>query len=575
MASSTPSGFGGRKGFDVKPSPAATLLAAALAGSAALAAQEWTTSGLDAQRTSWVRGDDRLTPASVADGTFRFLWKHSFENVSRGLNSLTPPVLLDRLIGYRGFKTLAFVGGSSNRVFAIDTDLNRPYWMVQLNYMAATGGPPPVTPECPGGLTATPGRRTPLLVPALGRRGGARGGSTSAVGEPGRGAAIMSQPPRGRGPARQAGPAPARGGRARGVPAIPFGGVDPVYVVGYDGFLHVLRASDGADAAPAMPFLPPGARASAVVFVDGIVYTTSSKGCGVSPNGVWAIDLTTPEYDVTSWSTGGPDIAGPHGLAFGADGTIFVATGPAPGGVLRASAESARRFANAVVALDGATLAVKDWFSADAAFNTSPTVIRHGNRDLVAITADDGRLYLLDGSSLGGVDHRTPLHVTARFSDAGADGALATWDAQGTRWLLAPAVGSPKPGVTFAGNGPAGAGRIVAFRLVESGGTVTLEPGWASRAMPAPLGPIVVNGVVFAAASGEYRGAAGIGAAERIKRSTRAVLYALDGSSGKELWTSGTTIASFAQEGLAAGGGQVYVVTEDSAMYAFGVPMER
>ena len=54
-----------------------------------------------------------------------------------------------------------------------------------------------------------------------------------------------------------------------------------------------------------------------------------------------------------------------------------------------------------------------------------------------------------------------------------------------------------------------------------------------------------------------------------------AVLYVLDGATGKQLWTSGTTITSFARAGLAAGGGQVYVVTFDNHLYAFGIPMEH
>jgi outer membrane protein assembly factor BamB len=79
--------------------------------------------------------------------------------------------------------------------------------------------------------------------------------------------------------------------------------------------------------------------------------------------------------------------------------------------------------------------------------------------------------------------------------------------------------------------------------------------------VPSPLGPIVVNGVVFAVASGN--------------RSTRAVLYALDGGTGRELWTSRAAITSFAQGGLVAGAGQVYLVTHDNALYAFGIPMEH
>ena len=53
------------------------------------------------------------------------------------------------------------------------------------------------------------------------------------------------------------------------------------------------------------------------------------------------------------------------------------------------------------------------------------------------------------------------------------------------------------------------------------------------------------------------------------------MLYALDPSTGKELWSSGKTIPSFARSGLAASAGQVYVVTFDNTLYAFGIPMEH
>src|SRR6266513_2557646 len=137
---------------------------------------EWTTSGFDAQRSSWLRGDARLTKDAVQKGEFTFLWSMKIENASRQLNSLTPPVLLDRLIGYRGFKSLAFVGGSSDRVFAVDTDLARPAWTTVLNYSAPTGGQPPSSVDCPGGLIAMPSRRTALVsgTPAAG--GGGRAG---------------------------------------------------------------------------------------------------------------------------------------------------------------------------------------------------------------------------------------------------------------------------------------------------------------------------------------------------------------------------------------------------------------
>ena len=101
-----------------------------------------------------------------------------------------------------------------------------------------------------------------------------------------------------------------------------------------------------------------------------------------------------------------------------------------------------------MVALDRATLQPKDWFTADGAdFNTSPVVIRHKDKDLVAAAGNDGRLYLLDGASLGGADHKTPLHVTAKYTAAGAGGGAGDLGGRGHAVdLLAPAVGAPAGG---------------------------------------------------------------------------------------------------------------------------------
>jgi hypothetical protein len=534
--------------------------------------REWTTAAFDAQRTGWVRADARLTKDAIQKGDFQFLWKARFENEARQLNSLTPPIILDRLIGYRGFKALGFLGGSADRVFAIDTDLARPYWTTHLNYSAATGGQPPSSWECPGGLIATPTRRTvlaPQSPPSGG--GGPRGGrSGSAVGEPGRGAAVLSQQAAGRG--RRGAPAgpppPAPGGRA--VAPIPFGGVDPVYAVGSDGFLHTLSSANGADMSPAVPFVPPSAKPSALIFIDGIVYTTTSGGCGAAPNAVWALDLTA-DNKVTSWKTGGLDIVGSTALAFGSDGTLYVALGKA------APEGEKTTYVNAVVALDRATLEPKDWFSAgNVEFSTGPIVFPHKNKDVVAISGSDGRLYVLDGAKLGGADHKTPLHVTPKFAAGGAAAGLSTWEAQGTRWILVPVTGAVQAAAGFAANGVAPSGSVVAFKLADAGESVTLTPGWTSRNLTSPLAPIVVNGVVFAASSGEHRGTgAALTAAQRAQRSTPAVLYAFDGATGQQLWSSRTTITSFARGGLSAAAGQVYLVTYDNHLYAFGIPMER
>ena len=131
--------------------------------------------------------------------------------------------------------------------------------------------------------------------------------------------------------------------------------------------------------------------------------------------------------------------------------------------------------------------------------------------------------------------------------------------------------------MTFAQNGAAPTGRIVAFKLIEEGGKLSLAPAWQSRDLTTPLAPVVVNGIVFAVSSGEFRGtaASSLSATQRAQRSVPAVLYALEASTGKTLWSSGTGISSFARGELSAGGGQVYLVTYDNHLYAFGIPMEH
>jgi hypothetical protein len=544
---------------------AAGACAVALPLVVAAQSREWTTSGFDAQRTNWLRSDVRIGRPAFEDGSFKLLWKHQFPGETRQLESLTQPVLLDFLVGYRGFKSLAFFGGADDVLFSIDTDLAKPYWTAPLTYAAATGSELGSTWRCPGGLVAAPSRRTPLAPTSFGGGGGGGGGrATSAVGEPGKGAAALSQVrrPRPQAPSGDVPPPPA--GPARNAPGVPFGGVDPLYAMGSDGLLRTLRVTDGAPFEPPVPFLPPGARPSSLIWVDGLVYTSTSNDCGNAPNAVWALDLLSPEKKVATWETGGANVAGTAGPTLGTSGTVYAATGaqPAPSRPwLASSGPAPASHANSVVGLDRVSLAVKDWFTADGAdFNTSPIVFRFKGKDYVAVTGNDRRFYLLDGAALGGADHKTPLYVSPLAeTPIGAPG-LATWqDADGTRWILAP-----------HGDG------ITALKVVEKDGKPAPEVAWRSRDVAAPLAPIVVNGVVFAAASGEYRGPeANLPAAERAKRSKPAVLYALDAVTGKELWSSGTAITSFARAGLAAGGGQLYLVTYDNTLYAFGIPLEH
>src|SRR5262249_20768546 len=233
--------------------------------------------------------------------------------------------------------------------------------------------------------------------------------------------------PPGPGGAGAPGAAPrAGGGGGGGRGAIdPTQAPDGVYVVASDGFLHALNVSDGTDLVPRMRFIPNNAQASALIVADNVVYTSTSNGCGATPNAVWALDWASDKKSVTSWTTPGGSVAGTSGVALGTDGTVYASVGEP---------------SSMIVALEPKTLKLKDSFTQPRAdFNSTPVVFPGTNRDLVAATGADGKLYLLDGKSM-----KTPL-TTAQYSAPGfSTGALSTFqDAAGARWILAPSAAVP------------------------------------------------------------------------------------------------------------------------------------
>jgi hypothetical protein len=342
-----------------------------------------------------------------------------------------------------------------------------------------------------------------------------------------------------------------------------------VYALSGDGMLHRMYVSNGEAGAPPVKFLAPNANAHGLIVVDGVAYVATTNGCGGVADGVWALDLETKK--VASWKSPG-GVPGLLGTAFGPEGTLYVATGEAAG--------SKASSTYSLLALKPKTLEPAGSYTADQAFTSTPVVIDYNDKDLLAVSSQDGRIHLLDGSNLGGADHRTPLFKTPAYSTDRdfRPGALAAWrDSGGTNWVLAPTAGPLASGVKFPlANGEVANGAVVAWKVVEENGAPTLQPGWVSRDMTSPLPPIVINGVVFAVSSGAFRTAdRSITAAQRAQRSSHAILYALDGATGKVLWESGASIASFAVGGLSGGSGAVYVSTHDGTLYTFGFPMEH
>ena len=311
-------------------------------------------------------------------------------------------------------------------------------------------------------------------------------------------------------------------------------GADAAYAVGSDGYLHALNVSNGWDNMTPALFLPANTRATGLIVVTGadggaVAYAATTRGCGSQADAVWAMDLGSPQKTVVAFNAGGATIAGTASPTLGRDGTVYVATtaGSTP-------------MSNAVIALEPKTLKLKASVTVPKAdFSSSPLVVQWKGKDAV-VAAGGGTLFVFDSALQGG-----PIASASYGSGTFETGALVSWtDAQGTPWIAVPTERA-----------------IATFKVVEQDGKVSLQPGWTSRAIAAPLKPLVINGILFAASSGT--------------RAAPAVLYAIDAASGKELWTSGKTITSAARGGLSGGGGNVYVPGADGTLFAFGFDIEK
>jgi outer membrane protein assembly factor BamB len=549
-------------------------------------APDWTTQGGDAQRTSWVVADPWISLDSLPQ--LKLLWNVKLQNETRGPNALTGPVGLANLMTFRGFKSLVFVGGSGDNIYAIDYDYGTVYWWDHFNW--ETGQPPFIgSSTCPGGMTSglskvtsltpstqlgflgfarpprpmkseigEPGKGAPQIERQGQRRGGgggadvpARSGDAAARGAAanapaGRGAAANA--PAGRAAGARGANANARGGQpgGRGQAAGDQGprpdaarggggggrGRGPIWVYGVtgDGNLRAINPHSGTTGAFPVKFVPPNAKSSGLMIVEGFAYAVTSAGCGGAPDALWAMELSEETKPAIAWDTKGAPIAG---FAFGTDGTLYAATG-----------SGTSTYANSIVSLDPKTLQVKDWYAQQAAFTSAPVVFTENNVTYVASTTADGRIVLANSASLGGADHHTAAITSAanpnvRFAANG----LSTWrDTAGVRWLLA-----------------ATADSVAAYKLT-TGAQPAIQQAWVSRPLVSPTAPVIVNGVIFALSGGREGGA-------------NASLYVLDPATGKDIWNSGNTMTSFATAPLATGNGQVFVVTHDNTVWAFGIPI--
>jgi len=397
----------------------------------------WPTFGGDAQRSGWEGADARISKDTVKD--LQLLFKIKLEMQSKGTRPLMPPVIMGRLISYRGFRELAFVGSNADIVYAIDADLGTIFWQKHLEYSTREPQVTASTPDCPGGMTATPTMSVPGVT---GQRGAAP-------------------------------PAPARGGPQ--TPAASFiAGTASVYAISSDGRLHRLNVSTGDDIVQPVQVLPANSRTSNLMMVNNTIYTVTSPACNLTKNAVWAVDLTVDPPKATSFALNADEVAGTAGPVIGADGTVYVQT------------------SGRLLALNAGDLALKKEFNPENKFSYDglnpmpPLVFQFKGREIIAAARKDGRLSLLDSNAGTSSIVETPLSVS---------GGLSSWqDADGTRWVLAPVWGR---------NGSSPNGSISAFKVEDQGGKAVLTSAWVSRDMISPLPPVIASGVVFALSAGK------------------------------------------------------------------------
>jgi outer membrane protein assembly factor BamB len=486
----------------------------------------------------------------------QLLYKYKADNRSRGMYSLTAPIVNGFLITYLGFKEMLVFAGSDDNVYSVDADLNRLIWKTHFDYKGGKPQSKASTVTCPGGLTAS----------------AAMAGSASAVFSFGR------KPP--------------KKGKKSPVGGSGFGSLGAFFAVSSDGYLHTLNTSTGGDLIPPVQLVPPNSNVRSLNVEDNVVYAATVGDCGGAPNALYAVDVSEENKKAVSFATNGSGISG-VGPAVGTDGTVYAQIASGHG-------DLAGEYHDTVLALSGADLKVKDYFtpSGDAAASKSwahagvtPLIFSWKGKDVVVAGASDGRLYLLHADSLGGAGHHTPAFRTEPIAstDKGGEGhgfrgAFSSWfdSDSGTRWVYASLSGPPNPAFKFPiENGDASKGSVVAFKVEEKDGQTMLTPAWISASVPSPAPVVTANGVVFALATGTPASTVRpdgkpYAAAALQKASTRATLYALDAATGKQLYSSGTTVSGHAAgSGLAVANGRIYFATSDNTVYCFGFLKEH
>ena len=296
---------------------------------------------------------------------------------------------------------------------------------------------------------------------------------------------------------------------------------------------------------------------------------------------------------------------GRRGAAISPEGVVYMVTGDAM------FSPQTKSLGNAIVGArldDNQQLQLVDYFAPNANWmrardldmNVTPMAFDYRGRKFLVGTSKECRVWLLDRDALGGEDHRTTLHTTPllcnddqAFDAKGVWGAMAAWqDSRGVQWVLVPFWGPVSR--TFARRSSAAGRRWAASRptswrrrarpMAAESGVALARHGHGRRGRRRQRRGVRVRvgedttqtlpDLAWNEPNGPWVGG-GLNphSERRIPNSRHATIYALDGQTGKELWSSGNQITSWNHwSGLTVANGRAYLGTFDGILYSFGVP---
>lgn len=493
---------------------------------------DWLTFGHDPQRSAWAAEETRLSPTSAPN--LELKWSVQLDNVPLALNALTAPVIARDVVTTSGLKSIAYVGGSSNHLFAVDTASGGLVW--QYTFRSYVNAKAEAYFLCPNAMNATPViDRQQNLIFSLAVDGRVFGLDL------GTGALRL-------GPFQLTPP------------------YSKAWSLNLDhGFLYTTTSQNCGGDRSGIYSMEVGDSLHRVTYE-----AVMRKGSGAG-----------------MWLRGG--------TAIGADGKLFVSTGDGDfrpetgefGSSFLATSTPDLRVADYYTPVNQGEINKKDldlpsggllWFA-------------YRNYHLIAGGGKESVVYLLNADRLGDQDHQTPLSVAPQMGNAskgleqkGIWGALALWkDETGQPWLYVPLWGeTPKSGVAKHGS-------VFGYKVeIDEAGKPCLKLKWISPDVNLPDAPAVANGVVFVLATGENARQVKeertqfkseqdwkqnlLTTEERAAGTQPAELMALDAKTGKLLYRSGTVMKSWNHfGGLGIDDGRIYAVDHSSRLYCFGI----